>query len=333
MESIGNCSPETCCISGTAVLTINAKDQDSGVFGSEGLVYDLSGSGSELFTVDKRTGTISVAPCPTPGSGECLDYEQTRAYFLSFSAMDNNGDQGRSSVVNLRITLADDNDNPPRFEQPEYRANIDEGEEEFQPSLVVLAKDLDDSSLLRYKITGGNDKDLFTIERSTGRLSVKSNDGLRLDNIPTNKIVLNVEVSDGVAKDTATVEIGVKDVNDRSPTFERSEYTAIIPEDTKTGVIVEQVKATDADYGVNAEILYRIQKGAYDDFAIDPVTGIVTLSGKLNFDTRQYYELDIVAEDGGQPKLSGKRLSRRIICVRTCTVLMILISHIMLHFD
>ena len=292
---------------GTPVLIINAKDQDSGVYGSEGIVYDLSGSGSELFTVDRESGTISVAPCPTPGSGDCLDYEQTRAYFLSFSATDNNG-SGRSSVVNLRITLADDNDNPPRFEQREYRANIDENEENFEPSLVVTANDLDDSSLLRYKITGGNDKDLFAIERSTGKILVNSNEGLRLDNIPTNKIVLNVEVSDGVAKDTATVEIGVRDVNDRSPTFERSEYTAIIPEDTQTGVIVEQVQATDADFGVNAEITYRIQRGAHDDFAIDASTGIVTLSGKLNFDTRQYYELDIVAEDGGQPKLSGEKL-------------------------
>ena len=28
-----------------------------------------------------------------------------------------------------------------------------------------------------------------------------------------------------------------------------------------TGVVVEQVKATDADYGANAEISYRIQSG------------------------------------------------------------------------
>ena len=106
--------------------------------------------------------------------------------------------------------------------------------------------------------------------------------------------------------DTATVEIGVRDVNDRSPTFEMSEYTAMIPEDTQTGVIVEQVKATDADFGANAEISYRIQKGAYDDFAIDPKTGEVTLSGRLNFDTRSSYQLEIVAMDGGEPSLSGE---------------------------
>ena len=225
------------------MLTITARDRDSGDFGTAGLVYELAGSGAELFSADPRTGAISVAPCPTPGSGECLDYEQTRAYFLSFSAMDNNAENNaKKSVVNLRITLADVNDNPPAFEQPEYRANIDEGEAEFQPSLIVKANDLDVSSRLRYTITNGNIKDLFRIDKNTGELRVRSRDGLRLDNIPTNKIVVSVEVSDGLASDFTTVEIGVKDVNDRSPTFERSEYTAIIPEDTPTGVIIEQVR-------------------------------------------------------------------------------------------
>ena len=143
------------------------------------------------------------------------------------------------------------------------------------------------------------------MDKITGEVLVNSNDGLRLDNIPTNKILLSVEVTDGSQTDTATVEIGVRDVNDRSPTFERSEYTAMIPEDTQTGVIVEQVRATDADFGANAEISYRIQRGAYDDFAIDPSTGEVTLSGKLNYDTRSRYELEIVAMDGGEPSLSG----------------------------
>ena len=286
------------------MLSITATDRDSGVYGSAGVVYELSGSGSEMFTVDPRTGLISVAPCPTPTTN-CLDYEQTRAYFLSFTATDNNG-AGKKSVVNLRVSLSDENDNPPSFENSEYRANIDEGEEHFQPSLIVTANDLDDSSRLRYKITNGNIKNLFRIDKITGEILVNSNEGLRLDNIPTNKIVLSVEVTDGTNVDTATVEIGVRDVNDRSPTFEMSEYTAMIPEDTQTGVIVEQVRATDADFGANAEISYRIQKGAYDDFAIDPNTGEVTLSGKLNFDTRSSYQLEIVAMDGGEPSLSGE---------------------------
>ena len=132
------------------MLTITAKDRDSGDFGSDGVIYKMTGNGADKFTVDQKTGVISVQPCPTPGMGSCLDYEQTKAYFLSYSATDNNG-KGKKSVVNVRITLADDNDNPPQFEAKDYRANIDEGEANFQPSLIVTANDLDETSRLRYK--------------------------------------------------------------------------------------------------------------------------------------------------------------------------------------
>ena len=130
--------------------------------------------------------------------------------------------------------------------------------------------------------------------------------GLRLDNIPTDKILLEVEVSDGVAADRAVVEILVKDVNDRSPIFEKAEYVAAIPEDSEPGIVVEQVHATDADFGLNAELAYRIAQGAYDDFAIDAKTGEVRLTRRLNYDTRQSYEIEIVAVDGGDPSLTGQ---------------------------
>lgn len=50
--------------SGTSIASIIAKDQDSGAFGTNGIRYSLSGSGSELFAVDEISGVVSVADCP-----------------------------------------------------------------------------------------------------------------------------------------------------------------------------------------------------------------------------------------------------------------------------
>ena len=50
-------------------------------------------------------------------------------------------------------------------------------------------------------------------------------------------------------------------MNDREPVFEKPEYTAMLPEDIPVGTVVEQVKATDADFGINKEVSYRIKKG------------------------------------------------------------------------
>ena len=72
----------------------------------------MNGQGSHLFNVDPLTGKITVASCIE----NCLDYESIRAYYLSFSATDNNG-EGKKTVVNLRISVADANDNAPTFNQ------------------------------------------------------------------------------------------------------------------------------------------------------------------------------------------------------------------------
>ena len=65
------------------------------------------------------------------------------------------------------------------------------------------------------------------------------------------------------------------------------------------GTNVEQVLATDADSGANAQIKYQIQKGGFDDFHIDDETGIVSIANKLDFDRRSMYNIVIIAVDGG----------------------------------
>ena len=285
---------------GFEIITIQAEDRDSGAFGTLGIQYQLSGQGADLFKVDPSTGKITVASCIE----NCLDYETIRAYYLSFSATDNNG-AGKKTVVNLRISVADANDNSPKFVQKVYQASINEGEQKFDPPLFIKATDRDESSILRFKIEDGNTNNLFAINRLTGEITVRQRNGLRLDNIPTDLIRLSVQVSDGESSDEARVEINVKDVNDRSPVFEKQTYLSSVPEIAPIGTPIEDVQATDADFGPNAEITYKISKGAYDDFAINAVTGQITLNGELDYDRRDSYSIEVIAVDGGTPSLTG----------------------------
>lgn len=69
---------------GTPVITITAKDRDSGNFGENGIFYHLSGSRSERFTVHNRTGTVTVGDCQHPGKSPCLDFEEASEFHLQF---------------------------------------------------------------------------------------------------------------------------------------------------------------------------------------------------------------------------------------------------------
>lgn len=65
------------------------------------------------------------------------------------------------------------------------------------------------------------------------------------------------------------------------------------------GTVVQEVTATDADTGINAELVYRIQKGAFDDFTINEKTGIVTVFRKLDYDNKNKYQVEVIAFDKG----------------------------------
>lgn len=291
---------------GTLVTSIVAKDRDSGRFGENGIVYQLSGSGAEKFTVNNRTGTVTVAFCDHPGSVDCLDYETKSEYFLQFKAIDDDG-TGQTTSVPLKISLTDTNDNPPQFSQPVYRVFINEDAVRFDPDLIVNAKDLDRTSHVTYSIIAGNDDNLFNIDPNTGKIRMSSSKAF---NIHKNKegdnfIVLTVEGNDGKHTATALVNITVLDVNNNAPEFERKNYVEAIQEDAPIGSVVAEAIATDADTGLNAKIHYRIQKGASDDFEIDENTGTVIVANKLDYDRRNTYNIEIVAEDEGEPVLSS----------------------------
>nr|CAD7588330.1 unnamed protein product [Timema genevievae] len=304
---------------GTVVTTITATDRDSGDFGENGIIYQLSGNGAENFKVNNKTGVITVAVCPTPGTGNCLDFETKPVYYLNykdinenvdeniivvFQAMDDNG-KGHSTVVPLMIQVIDANDNPPQFLSQNYKVTIDEGATKFDPPLRVQARDPDKSSEITYHILEGNINNLFAIDMHSGEITVVNALGLDMTNVSSDIISLVVEAKDEKFSSSATVHISVRDVNNNQPVFTRESYVASIQEDTPVGTSVEQTQATDADSGVNADLSYVIQKGGYEDFSIDNETGLVKVASNLDYDRRNIYNIEIIAVDHGIPSLTG----------------------------
>lgn len=75
----------------------------------------------------------------------------------------------------------------------------------------------------------------------------------------------------------AMLVIRVTDVNDNNPGFTQLEYTETISENAVIGTPVVKVLATDADSGVNKDIMYSITAGNDEGkFEIDMVSGLFT---------------------------------------------------------
>jgi hypothetical protein len=289
---------------GTPVITITARDRDSGNFGENGIFYHVSGSGSERFVVHNRTGTVTVADCERPGESPCLDFEDKPEFHLQFIATDDDG-KGQTTKVPLKISLTDSNDNPPVFTQSIYRVFINEGAVKFDPDLVVEAIDADKTSHVTYSIISGNNEGLFSVEPNLGKIRISSNKGLDVSNDTDNIILLTIMASDGTFTATSVVNITIRDVNNNYPTFDKENYVEAVAEDVHIGTSIIRLQANDMDTGANAEIEYHIQKGAYDDFQIDNTTGVIVVASKLDFDRRNTYNIEVTAKDHGEPSLTG----------------------------
>lgn len=66
-----------------------------------------------------------------------------------------------------------------------------------------------------------------------------------------------------------------------------------------------QVSATDADFGENARITYKIERASYNKFQIDSDTGVIKVTQLLDFERQNSYSLQVIAVDNGWPSLTG----------------------------
>ena len=95
----------------------------------------------------------------------------------------------------------------------------------------------------------------------------------------------------------ADILVTILDANDNPPVFIGDPYTAQVAEDAEVGTSIAQVSTMDADIGNNAVAMYSFLNYAGSDFAIDGVSGNITVNGPLTV-TGQSLVLTVGAFDG-----------------------------------
>ncbi|XP_009642032.1 cadherin-like protein 26 [Egretta garzetta] len=106
-------------------------------------------------------------------------------------------------------------------------------------------------------------------------------------------------------------KIKVKDINDNAPQFPMEEYSVTIRENHSKDEPVFQVTAFDKDEDgtANSRVSYSLsmEMPLPDGFTfnIDPTTGLILLSGCLDYKTANSFKLLIQASDHGTPQLSS----------------------------
>ncbi len=165
------------------------------------------------------------------------------------------------------------------------------------PLVTVVASDVDAplGDVLGYAITGGNGGGLFSINATTGAVSIATGQSLDRETAASHTLTVTVTDIHG-ATATSTVTITVNDLNDNNPVFQ-SGTTASVNENAAITTVVYDANATDADLTFGP-IVYSLGGADAALFNIDSATGEVRLNASADYEADTGYAISVTATQG-----------------------------------
>ncbi|KAG5330656.1 FAT protein, partial [Acromyrmex charruanus] len=263
---------------GTFVIRITSSDLDIGQ--NANVSYSFTKNPGMKFSIDALSGNVTVA-------GQ-LDREEQDEYLLKVVV----GDGAWRAETALTITIQDQNDNAPEFDEDTYHFLFPELQPQVMHVGTVAATDRDKqgpNSVISYSLL--QPSDLFTVDPATG--DVFSKRTLRYKHThrpssPENLYSLTVIATDNgkpPMSSRTVVHVSVVDANNNAPRFEQRSYLSAVPENCEVGKrIIQLIAHDDADFGVNAEVSYSLENMNETEvlFAIEEQSGWVYVRKSLH---------------------------------------------------
>ncbi|KAM3866672.1 protocadherin alpha-8-like [Diretmus argenteus] len=275
----------------------------------------VTGSAEPLFQVNQNDGILYV--------NQKIDREQVC-------------EESNTCVINLKTVLenpleihyvavevTDVNDHSPSFPETHKRFEFSESVLPGKRFELQAASDADVGvySVQQYKLGHNDHFRLEIIDRDgDGKIPV-----LVLQK-PLDREVMKrhtftlTAVDGGKPPRSGTVEltVDVLDVNDNLPIFTKDSYSVTLSENAPIGTTVIQVNATDMDEGSNGDVIYSFGNNVNSKlrkiFNVDANTGEIIVTGPIDFEVKDNYQIQIQASDkGSAPLTTDKSVKIKII--------------------
>ncbi|XP_075147348.1 cadherin 86C isoform X2 [Haematobia irritans] len=265
-------------------------------------VYDDDTGKNGVFslTLLNNNGTFEITPNVAERSASflirvrdniLLDYEERHTVQFHILAQELGPATNLSAIVNVTVYINDVNDNSPVFSQAMYTVELPENMTVGTKVIQVHANDADTGmgGQVRYTAILGYLNTSLNLDAETGLITVSTNNhGFDRELMPEYHLYVEARDNDGMGNRVQVpLVIKLMDVNDETPVFEKDVYEFILAPDLKSFTTAAFIHAVDRDATApNNEVRYEIINGNYDNnFALDEVTGELTVQENLNFQT------------------------------------------------
>lgn len=289
-------------VNGSVVAAVSVEDMDEGLNGDTSLKI-ISGNDLQHFRLDK-TPSFDIVRV-----NGVLDREEIGKYNLTVVATDR-GTPPRTATAHLIIHVNDVNDHEPVFEKSEYSAILSElaPPGTYVASIIATDEDTGVNAQIYYDFVSGNNKQWFMIDSVSGLITTKS----ALDREVQGTVELSISARDGGPNPKwayTQLKVTILDENDEKPQFSQPHINVSLSENTQSQTLVAMLTAADHDQGTNGSVSYSlhssVQQSYPNMFALDSLTGQLTIKNRLDRETISDYEIQVIAKDQGVPQQSS----------------------------
>lgn len=277
---------------GTLIGSIIASDPDNG----QSLSYSIiSGNTSNAVSLNQTTGALTV------NNTSALNYEVLNSLSLQVRVQDN-GSGALSDNAIVTISIVNLNEAPIIQNQIfTVSSNALIGTEVGH----IIATDPDNNQVIQYFINSGNYLNTFSLNSTTGIITVNNPAGLSSQS----QFNLSISVSDNgtpVMSAQSLIQINVQLQSTNNPPFIVANQNYSVLSSASNGTIIGIVNAGDPDSG--QLITYQIVSGnTQNAFAINSNTGQLTVANHIALRKLggKSLRLTILVTDNGVPVLSS----------------------------
>jgi Ca2+-binding RTX toxin-like protein len=263
----------------TAVGSVAANDLDTT---GEPVTYEITGGAdAALFSIDETTGALSFV------SGR--NYEtDAHSYSIQVTASDGSN----PSTQNITVNITDVNDTAPVITT--NALSVAEGST-FVGN--VVAGDLDTvGGPITYSLVGGADQSLFTINATTGALSLTTPQDFEAGDT---QFEVAVQASDGVNSSSQTITVNLTDVAPGTPADANAAANTVVEGAAAGTTVGIDIDAADPIPGLPTEtaVYSIISDTSGGGFQINASTGLVTVAdgSKLDYETAAQHTIVVQA--------------------------------------
>ncbi|TSA10372.1 MAG: DUF4347 domain-containing protein [Comamonadaceae bacterium] len=167
---------------------------------------------------------------------------------------------------------------------------------------TVITSDADVGQTSSFSITGGADQAKFSINATTGALTLVSAPNFEspTDSGANNTYEVTVTADDGHSgTDVQTITVSVTNLDEVAPTFTSGATATAIAENSGANQVIYTASSTDTTDYISGATTYSLKPATGDvsAFSINATTGAVTLTGNPDFEAKSSYAFTVVATD------------------------------------